>query len=81
MTSMLQACDTVNASLHLLQTAIHMSIVVLACMYYATAMAVVLHIAAANLSYSSIRHAVWEPLVSIKPQLRLDLCLTGAVQE
>jgi len=37
--------------------------------------------AAANLSFSNIRHAVWELLVSIKHQLRLDLCLIGAVQE
>ncbi len=50
-------------------------------MYYITAMAVVLQIAAAHLPYSNIRHASWEPLASIKHHLRLDLCLTGAVQE
>lgn len=49
-------------------------------MYYITAMAVVLQVAAARLS-CNIRYSSWEPLVSIKHQLRLDLCLTGAVQE
>ena len=45
MTSVLQACGIVNANLQLHQPAIHMSIVVLACMYYVTA---TMHNAAAS---------------------------------